>query len=271
MKSILVPTDFSDYAEKAFELAVTIATQTKAAITLLHITGNDVETDDNANIEKQKASLQQKLETIKQKATGNIIINTQIVNGSIVPSILNAITTYAADLVIMGTKGASGLKKVVMGSNTANIIGKTEVPVLSIPAGYTHTGIKEMVLAINHTEDLQNLAPLFELANALKARVRLAIFTGEKDDAATYVTDRRAIVGLQQKLADQYSQTGIEVDHLSGSNFQQTLQDYITQNNIDLLAMITRKRGALESLFNKSITKEMAYHATIPMLCLQKN
>ena len=268
MNSILVPTDFSSYAEKAFELAVAIATKTKAAITLLHITTLDVETEDSNNMERQKTAAEQKLDAIKQKVNDNIIINTQIANGSVVPSILEAITTFAADLVIMGTKGATGLKKAVVGSNTANLIGKAEVPVLSIPAGYTNTDIKEIVLAINQTEDLENLAPLFKLADALQAHVRLVIFTGEKHDAATYITDRRAIVGLQKKLEDLYGQTGLEVEHLSGANFQQTLQSYITENNIDLLAMITHKRGALEGLFNRSITKEMAYHATVPMLCL---
>lgn len=271
MKSILVPTDFSDYATKAFDLAVVIATSAKAAITLLHITWQNAETDNEEGRKNLKASVQQKLDAIKQNSSNNIIINTAIMDGDIVPSILDAITTYAADLVVMGTKGATGMKKVVLGSNTANIIGKSPVPVLSIPAGYTNTGIKEVALAINHTENLQNLSPLFELAAALQAQVRLAIFTGEKDDAATYITDRRAIVGLQQKIEDQYGQIKIEVDHLSGTNFQETLQEYITANNIDLLAMITRKRGALEGLFNKSITKEMAYHATIPMLCLYKN
>jgi hypothetical protein len=60
----------------------------------------------------------------------------------------------------------------------------------------------------------------------------------------------------------------IKTAHLSGHDFQKAVQEYIEKNDINLLAMITHKRSTIESIFNKSMTKAMGYHTTIPMLSI---
>lgn len=265
MKSILVPTDFSEFATNAFETALAIAQKTKVPVTLLHIAGGE----QPAESQLPENKLQQQVEGAHQKGFDNVIINTHVADGSVVPAILNAIETYAADLVVMGTKGASGIKKVFMGSNAANVISKAPVPVLTIPAARTSSSFHNIVLAINDSEeDLHNLSVLFELADAFNARVQLAIFSDQNAEAVDYVTDRRAIIAIQNKLQSLYQKDNLEVEHLSGANFEDTLQAYLTDNKADLLAMITHKRGLIDGLFNRSITRQMAYHATLPLLSI---
>lgn len=277
MKSILVPTDFSPHADKALQFATAIAEKAGAEVILLHVTDQEVVAGDRRSMGEEYSHsidhlIAQKLDAAQKGVKGNVKITTSITHGNLVTAVLDAVKKFGADLVVMGTLGASGIKKVVIGSKTAAVISKASVPVLSIPAGYTDMNLKEIVLAINHTEkDLHNLDLLFELANLFDARVRLAVFTGENDDAATYLTDRRTVIAMQDKLKSAYNKTDLEIEHLSGSDFQETLQHYINSNNIDLLVMITHKRGAIEGLFNRSITKEMAYHATLPLLSLHGN
>ncbi len=274
MKSILVPTDFSACADKALKMAVEIAQKANVPVTLLHITNQDVTASDRRSMgEEYSHSIDheeaEKLETLKQKASGNVIINTHMAHGAVVSSILEAIKTFAADLVVMGTKGASGIKKVLMGSNAANVISKAAVPVLTIPDGYNHTGIKNIVLAMNSSEeDLHDLSVLFALANAFDAQVRLAIFSDENAEAVDYISDRRVILNIQNKLQSLYNKSGLDAEHLSGDNFQDTLQAYLNDNHADMLAMITHKRGLIQGLFNRSMTREMAYHASLPLLSL---
>ena len=269
MKSILVPTDFSSCADKAFDLALTIAAKANLPITVLHVTESG-DADENEDPKKAvaKSSLD-KLEGLRQKTSEAVIIRTHTDNGNIVDAVLKGVKTFAADLIIMGTQGATGFKKLAVGSKTAAVISRAPVPVLSIPAGYQQQPFKEVLLAIkNEDEDLQNLSPLFELADLFGARVRLAIFTGEGSEAVDYVSDRRTITQIQRKLQDAYQKEGIEVEHLSGTNFEETLQAYIAEHNINLLCMITHKRGFLGSLFNRSATQQMSYHATLPLLTL---
>ncbi|MGV3657213.1 MAG: universal stress protein [Chitinophagaceae bacterium] len=274
MKSILVPTDFSACADKALEMAVAIAQKANVPLTLLHVTSQDVTASDRRSMGEEYSHAidheeSQKLEALKQKMAGDVIINTHMAHGAVVSSILEAIKTFAADLVVMGTKGASGIRKVLMGSNAANVISKAGVPVLTIPAAYNHTGIKNIVLAMNSSEeDLHNLSVLFALANAFDAQVRLAIFSDENAEAVDYISDRRVILNIQNKLQSLYNKSGLDAEHLSGANFQDTLQAYLNDNHADMLAMITHKRGLIQGLFNRSMTREMAYHATLPLLSL---
>ena len=277
MKKILVPTDFSPCAEIALAYAVEIAKRAKAEIILLHAADllvNRFE-DRRAMIEEYNQSITKDVEdqlqaaknSIEQKEQVPVQIN--IYDGALTDSLQKAVEQNQIDLVVMGTHGASGLKKMIIGSNTAATIRQVTITVLTIPEGYNGHTLKQVLLAVKSAEeDLNSLAPAFQLADLFGARVRLAIFSSEGADAVDFMDDRRAIVNVQTRLQETFNKTGLKVEHLSGTNFQPTLQEFIDRNHIDLLVMITHKRGRIEGLFNRSMTREMAYHTTIPLLSL---
>ena len=72
----------------------------------------------------------------------------------------------------------------------------------------------------------------------------------------------------EEKLRGKYRGLVINAEHLSGRNFEDSINDYIDRNNIDLLAMTTHKRTLLGNIFNRSLTRKMSYHSKIPILAI---
>lgn len=276
MKKILVPTDFSPCADKALQFALTIAERSGGEIILLHACDLDAGNADNRNTGSAHKPITQtaatKLEVLKKHMVQNhpVAITVQLFDGELLDTIQDAEKKLGVDLIVMGTQGASGIKKIIMGSKTAATISKASKPVIAIPANYNGTGIKEVLLAINTAnEDMKCLEPVFQLATLFSARVRLVIYSNT-EEAVTYIDDRRTITGMQMKLQEMYGVKNLETEHLTGNDFGDALQTYIDQNGIDLLVMITHQRSGIESLFHKSQTRNMAYQTTIPLLSIRK-
>ena len=113
---------------------------------------------------------------------------------------------------------------------------------------------------------------IFELADWYKAQVHVAVFTDEDDDGAvTFLEHTRKISEYEKMLKERYSEVTLIVAHLYGKAFEETLQDYIRQNEMDMLAMVTYKRSFTDRVFHPSMTKRMAYHTKIPLLAIPAN
>jgi nucleotide-binding universal stress UspA family protein len=281
MKKILVPTDFSTCAKNAIDFAVQSAKFVPMEITLLNafeLIGNIYTDYMGVNKEFNQSQLhevQNKLANLKSsiQQTEGVIVDTDVYNGTVKESILETTKEKNIDLIIMGTAGANGLKEKLWGSKTADIIGKSQVPVMAIPLEYTWKKPVKFLLATNHFEkDPAILDFLFEMAELYKAQVHVVVFTDEEDDQAiTFLEHTRNIPEYEKMLKEQYREDTIVVAHLFGNNFEEVLQEYIRKNEIDILAMVTYKRSLPDRIFHPSMTKRMAYHTKIPLLAIPAN
>lgn len=276
MKRILVPTDFSTYAEKALHYAISIAQKTGAEILLLHVCElihspfadqalminqyNDLKTSElTSRLDKLKTGL---------KDSGITII-TKLYEGDVTDSILWVAEHENVDLIVMGTLGATGLKTVFFGTKTASVISKTTLPVVTVPHNYTWKDPEKILIVSNDPqEDLSLFDPVFQLADSFNAAIKVAVFSEEKAHADELVEHSRAISSIYERLKKKHPERNMALLHFSGKDFYQALQQCIEAEKIDLLVMITHKRSGLQQLFKFSMTRQMAYHTTIPMLAL---
>ncbi len=265
MKNILVPTDFSSNAQKALNHAVQLAVKAKAKITLLHA----VET---FPIDEAIASASQKLEMIKKsiQSSENIAIDVQVEADASVNFILHAIDEFSIDLVVMGTLGNASLKEKIFGSRTAVVIEKCKVPILVIPLLSEWKKPQKILLAINKFEiDDEVLTPAIKIATLFQSSIQVTIFTDTDDDyVEDYKLHEKNIIAFREKLHAQYPTLEIHAVHLAGKHFRESLQQWIEENKIDILVMLTYKRNIIESIFNSSMTKKMSYHSDIPLLAV---
>ena len=278
MKTIIVPTDFSSYADKAMDFAVMLAIQAKAKIILLHVCelydyrfsrNKTIIKEHNSNVINDSNS---KLDNLKNeiKNRENIEIVTSLYNGNVVESIIEAASINDADLIIMGSLGETGLRRTILGSKVAETISKSIVPVMAVPFNYNMTRTREILVALNDpNEELSVLQPVFDLAELFHAQVTVAIFTDADNDAPGYIEDARNISTIQKKLIKLFHNENVKSIHLSGDDFQEVLQNFVNTKGIGLLAMMTHKRNVVQSLFNKSMTQMMSYHTNVPLLSIQ--
>ena len=278
MKKILVPTDFSPNAVRAIDYAVQIAKLNQATIHIIHACDHLYALDMGYVLSKEEYNKKitdeafNKLEIIKKsiEETEKLLVNTQLYSGTVNDTILVAAQEHNVDLIIMGTLGVTKLKDKIFGSQTSAIIGNSTVPVLAIPLEYDWSPPSKFLLAINHFDEVTEvLYPAFDLAKVFNAEVRLTVFTDKGSLVASdYLEDAREINFAEEKLRKKYSDLVIKTEHLSGRHFDESINDYIDNNQIDMLVMTTHKRSFIESIFNRSLTRKMSYHSKVPILAI---
>jgi len=275
---LLVPTDFSKNAQRAIDYAVNIATE-KADIVLLHAY-QIIDTDSASRkilFEEYNLDIARKLRDELKVQKRNIArlkpgidVSAELYDNDIKSSIVEASEKFGVDFIVMGTQGASGLKKVFMGSVTARVIGNATVPVLAIPRMYKWRVPQNINFATNRFEtDTNILNAIFKVVDLFNAHLHVIVFT-DTDTAGTedYINHKNKLEEYKIELKKRNKEIKIISSHLKGSEFEDTLQQYIDEHSIDMVAMVTYKRSLLGSIFNRSATKKMAYRTSIPLLAI---
>jgi nucleotide-binding universal stress UspA family protein len=278
MKKILVPTDFSPCAKNALGFVIQSAGYLPVEIHVLYVfeSGEDLYTD-YVGLNKEfrlslQAEAQEKLDQLKKetKETKGITLTTHLSLRALTESVLDISEEFGIDLIVMGTLGASGLKEKMLGSKTANLIGKSRLPILVIPLYYEWKKPEKFLLATNQFEnDPAILDFLFETVDLFMAQMQVVVFTEEEGENAFSILEHtRKTPRYETMLKKQYHQDTLTATQLFGNRFEETLQEYIRSNHIDILAMITYPRKFWDRLFHPSITKRMSYHTQIPLLAI---
>jgi nucleotide-binding universal stress UspA family protein len=146
MKTVLVPVDFSEASANALSFGAELAKRTSARLVVINVLVK--EEDENESKAKLKA-----IETdLKNSFSTGLALESSIAHGDLVTTLKKVIAVQQPDLVVMGTKGASGLKRILIGSNTVKLLASTTIPVIVIPevARFEHffnSGKNRIVLA----------------------------------------------------------------------------------------------------------------------------
>lgn len=276
MQKILVPTDFSKNALKAVVYASEIAQKTGAAIHLLHVIEPSLnmatmQTDSSATkvVEEKTAKLDDSLKSIAD-AYPQVKVTPCLAGGAVIASIFKYMENEKPDLVVMGTSGASGLKKYIMGSVTAGVIGKTKIPVLAIPVSYELEKPDAIMFATNQFEkDKEILDKIVAISKIFSAPIHVIVFKergGNKN--ADFIYNEEQLNSYLKFLKETFPAAKFKGAILEGTDFEITIDGYNNKNEIDMIAMVTYPKSFFEKVLIKSITKQMAFHSTIPILAI---
>ena len=266
MKKILVPTDFSHCSMNALGYAVDIANQFGCKITLLHTykmystSGMFVSVE--KYIEKDAAeNLLQLINKIEPKLRNGASIESRLVQGDAIPIIADLADKYRYDLVIMGTKGANGLKEVFMGSITNGVINAADTPVLAVPEDFDYQPIDRIVFAVDDN--------MISHPGVTTALVKLVKGFGAKLDIF-HQSSKMASDGVDPSI-DMYLDGITPSFHyeLNNENLIESLYKFVDEYSAGLLCMVRRKRGFIEQVFHTSATAKTVYHAPVPLLILK--
>lgn len=140
INNILVPYDFTNFGDLAFEKAIEIAKKFDSKLTLLTVIGSDVDTSNMSLTRAQEIhdesenKAKEDLNKIKNSAKmKNIPISVEIIhNSSNSEGILSFSEKDNTDLIVMGSHGRSGFKKLVLGSVASQVVTKAKCPVLIV-------------------------------------------------------------------------------------------------------------------------------------------
>jgi nucleotide-binding universal stress UspA family protein len=269
---ILVPTDFSKPSLTALIYAAEMIKKLQGEILLLWF--NSVQTGRKTlnrwkKLEQEMNKVasedaQHLLEEMRASVKGNISINYFATNGaSFAESINEFAKEHEVDMIVMGTKGASGLKKVVMGSNAASMIDLSIIPVLVVPSGIAYEPLKKIVYASDLTNWELEIKTIASFASIYKATVHVLHVTptaANKKQDKTFLPDMIKTAGYEK----------IVYKDISSDNIQKSIDSYIQEIEADMLAMFTHKLDFYEKLFGRSVTRQLAFHTSVPLLTFNK-
>lgn len=274
---ILVPCDFSKISNNAALYAAKFAKKVNGEIILFNVTHfkrlpnaelgfeeyeiEDLEFSDAA---RDCTLLADKLKS----AVKGVSISFKLVTGFPMESLVK---DYAVpnkiDLIVMGTKGATGLKKTLFGSNAVNVINTNSIPVIIVPNYARFSNLKHIVYA-SDTCDLQKIQPraqkLILMAQLFGASIH--IFHVQPHDSKTKID----IAKLKDALINQCKYKKISIDISRSDDVIEAINDFVADKKTDLLAMFTHDITFFESIFNASTSREMAFHSVVPLLTIKK-
>lgn len=278
MKNILVPTDFSNNAYKALTYAGGLATHSGATVHILHTytllenvvsgLGGLRESWNEARKKEKTAALLQAKQDILERFPA-LKVEVHLFTGSTEEVLLKNCEEGNIDLVVMGKQGTAGIESVFMGSVTASLISKSNVPVLAIPEHYDLNQPDSLVLATSEFDRNPRLtAAVFELASVFGLSVHVLVFAKENQVEANIMRQAAQLADYVAWLRQHYPLARISGSLSEGDDLEQAISDYCEKNGIGIICMLTYHRGFWESIFNPSITRKMAFHTKIPLLAI---
>lgn len=278
MKNIVLPTDFSENAMNAAKYALALFKDEECIFHLINTytpaipysrfmavsVGGGLE--DNTHSESRE-----KLEAVlanlgKEFYNPKHQFKTVSSFNLLVDEVEKIVEMENADLVVMGTKGASGLKEVFMGSNTVRIIKSVKnCPVLAIPQYFEYAVPTEIAFAtdFNRFYTLSELQPLIDLANTFNATIQIVHV--QEPGAELTEMQHFNLSMLKKYLKDVRHFVHRETRK---SSISKTLETFTSEMDIHLLAMLKYAHSFMEKITHEPIVKQTAFHTQIPLLVI---
>jgi nucleotide-binding universal stress UspA family protein len=168
----------------------------------------------------------------------------------------------------MGMHGAGYLSEKFIGSVTTALIRKVKRPVLAISSDVKFKPIKNIALACDYKEITNKsiLEPLKEFAAIFNAHI--SVVNVVRETAELIPDTEQAIAGV--KLDHSLEGTEHSFHYTQHEDVVAGINQFVTENNSDMIVMIPRMHSVIRNLFMEPQTKKMAFHAHVPLLSLHE-
>lgn len=278
MKTILLPTDFSKNSINAIQYAIDMFQNIDCDFFLLNVQKASSFISDDIMVMSSSTTIYQTLISAAKKSIDNIILKIKAKHSNdkhhfhsivdydnLIDSINQVSKIHNVDLIVMGTKGASGLEKVIFGSNTVHVMQRCHIPVLAIPDNCKFNGLYKVLFTTNHLE-------LYSIEELKWLKYFNALYNSELD--ILHIKDEK------HSTHEVFSNEVIFKTHFTGAihkyitinskDIFEIINKYIIENQIDMFAMLTTKHSFLDRLFAKHPVETFGFKIHIPFLVINK-
>lgn len=271
--TILVPTDFSILSKVAAVYAARIAEKLKANIILLAVISMNTSAASSIRWKKLEDEMikmgeqdgDELLEEVRSQVKGKLKIQYRYISGHPVEEMIEKFAVdNDVDLIVMGSKGATGLKKVVLGTNATAVIDNSSRPVIVVPGETEFKQIKKIVYASDLTNISDEVKTLVEFASIFDASIRILHVI--PSNSAIKVSIKNTVADLVKQT--KYSKISLKVSR--NDRIADAVDLFVADQKADMLAMFTHKLDFYEKLFGKSVTRQLAFHVSVPLLTFNK-
>ncbi len=275
-QTILVPTDFSENANAALRFALRMAADHEYAIHLVHayqpLTSNQAPPTFNQEIRQHTAhEAQQELVTMVEQFSQDypaVTLTYDCLEGS-VDAVLQGIAGKSNyQLIIMGTRGASGLKHVFLGSNTYSTVTKSPIPVWAIPEDFERWPVRKAGVLSNFKKSDVNLIQSFMplVGNQPEITLLHVRESSKLEEEESQMTTWAAQVSKETGI----SPVNWKMDTSSGRLDSQDgvaacIADLAHKESLDTILVTYTPKTFFKQLFTRNLVKTLAHRIDLPV------
>ncbi len=273
MKSLLIPTDFSDTARNSARYAAGISRELGIErFVLYNAYSMPLATEMSWAVlqteELQKAS-EENLGLFKDWLMPwlpeHATVETVSEFGFLTERIDEVAHTHKIDLIIMGVTGGNKMEEVLIGSNTVHVVENTDIPVLIVPQDTTWNDVKKIGWACDY-KDVMKTAPITGIRYFLRElKANMVIINNDQHpmefDPESFHNNKM--------VAELLHDITPEMVRLTGEDFASAIDKYALEHQIDMVLVVPKKHGWLSSLFKTRFTTKLVFHTHVPILCLR--
>ena len=278
MKNILLPTDFSDNSWNAISYALQLFKDEECNFYLLNtytpviyhaeqvlinpeqfdLAGADAVGEmAKKNLQEVKNRIQKEFKNLKHNFVEIVVLNT----------LLRAIEEFQEDkeidFIVMGTKGASGTKGVLFGSNTVHVFNSVKCPIVAVPENFSFETPREVLFPSDYNIKFSEtkIKPILDITSQYLSRVNIL-----------HVSYGETLTGTQQENKKQleafFKNSAYLFHEVKNKNISHAIADFQLKARINLLVMVNNKHSFFENVFFKNKINQIGFHLNIPFLLI---
>jgi len=276
MKKILLPTDFSDNSWNAIKYTLKLFKNEKCTFYLLnaytpviyHVEYVLINPAQYGLADAVRETSLKDLEDIVKKVKSefnnpNHQFETIAAFNNIILEIKEVVKEKEIDYIVMGTKGATGAKEILFGSNTVQVFKNAKCPVLAIPSNFSFESPIEILFPSDYEINFQErlVQPIIDIAKSYHSRINIL--------NASYGYDLSEAQEENRKKLELYFDKIAHIFHsVSNQSVQEAITNFQLKARINLLIMINNKHSFFENLLFKSTINQIGFHLNIPFLVI---
>ncbi len=279
MKNILLPTDFSENAWNAIRYAMELFKDEPCNFYVFNSFRLPAYTTDDFMVSSTNDGLEEALYTKSSESLDKVLqkINKLEKNPKhtfrkisaynfFLEAIKEEVSKNDIDLIVMGTKGATGAKEIFIGTNTGDVISKVQVPLIVIPENTIFKQPKEIAFPTDHEVfyKRKSLNTLIKIAELHQSTIRIVHVSLDKSVLTTdQLTNKNFMLECLEKINHTYHT-------LHNLMLEDALSCFTQSRDIDMIAMVPKNLNFFQKIFFKPKVEEISYHTKIPLLILHK-
>ncbi len=276
MKKILIPTDFSENAWNAIVYSLQLFKDETCTFHLLNTYTPIIFQYDYTTVSSSQYKLVDTMKKVSETKLKEVLKRIQnrfnnpkhhFLSSSAfntLPLEINELSSdNTIDMIVMGTKGASGVKEVLFGSNTIHVLKNAKCPVLAIPSEFSFEAPHEILFPSDYEINFQekHIQPIVNIASTYHSRVNILNVRYENNLSEEQEQNRKMLEPFFEHIA-------LLFHDIKNQSVTGAIENFQLKIRVNLLVMINNKRSFFENLFFKSKINQIGFHLNIPLLVI---
>lgn len=263
MKNLLVPTDFSEYADAAIEYAALVAKIRNSTIHLVTVV-----------LSGEKEVFEQAEKKLKALKNNEILkglnVETYVkLGGAICDRILECAEELNVDLILMGSHGSSTITEILLGSNTEKVVRKSNFNVLTIKHRMLRSEIKKIAFASDFSSESNRIfSTIRDIADKFNAQIHLLKINTPTHFEPTRVSMEKIDRFIKNEKLTPLNGDKFKIALYSDSTEELGVLNYCIENEIDVIALGIHNKTSIWKLLHESTSQNLVSHSFRPVLTI---